>query len=109
VEILTTVYSCGHTSDKRVSGEGDRTWRCDDMCVACRRPVEAEYHREEAIAEGWPALPGTPRQVAYAMDLRFRLVADRSIYRRCTAIARTTTAEEVTTRGPAEQLVSPIV
>lgn len=67
----TVTYACGHTEEIQVFGKrSDRekkiAWLEAQLCAECR----AREGAEQGAAKGWAALEGSPKQIAWAEDLR---------------------------------------
>lgn len=69
-------YKCGHTAEVQLYGkEADRQnkikWYSTILCPEC----EAREAAKAAIEKGYPELTGTPKQVAWANQIRNSAVA----------------------------------
>lgn len=67
----TITHSCGHTEDivvygKRADRERRIAWLESQLCAECWAREKAE----QSAASGWAALEGSPKQIAWAEDLR---------------------------------------
>lgn len=77
-------HSCGHTTEQQIYGtdvNNERQRQAEKLgrgpCPDCRRRQYDEGNRaaaEAAEAAGWPALTGTPKQIAWAQSLRAQAV-----------------------------------
>lgn len=69
--ITTITHACGHTEEivvlgKRADREKKIAWLEAQLCAECR----AREGAAQGAAKGWAALEGSPKQVAWAEDLR---------------------------------------
>ena len=67
----TITYACGHTEEiviygKRADREKKIAWLESQLCAECR----AREGAAQGAAKGWAALEGSPKQIAWAEDLR---------------------------------------
>lgn len=67
----TVTYACGHTEEivafgKRADREKKIAWLESQLCAECR----AREGAAQGAAKGWAALEGSPKQIAWAEDLR---------------------------------------
>lgn len=67
----TITYACGHTEEIVVLGKSaDRekkiAWLETQLCAECR----AREGAAQGAAKGWAALEGSPKQIAWAEDIR---------------------------------------
>lgn len=83
-------HSCGHTHTADLlgtnsHGERDRKaeWLATQLCPDCARTQRDETHRQQAedatrvaTENGWPALTGSEKQIAWAEQIRVDAVAD---------------------------------
>ena len=65
------MYACGHTEEivvfgKRADREKKIAWLESQLCAECR----AREGAAQGAAKGWAALEGSPKQIAWAEDLR---------------------------------------
>lgn len=85
----TITRACGHEDEVDIRGtdaHGERArkadWLAQDDCYACKRAARQDRQdqlnaraAELAGAEGWPRLTGSPKQIAWAQDLRATMIA----------------------------------
>lgn len=71
---LTTKFTCGHESVKRVSGE-DREWNAPGPCRDCQYVEDVADAWADAADKGYPALTGTEKQINYGMIKRSEVIA----------------------------------
>ena len=69
--ITTITHACGHQEEIQVFGKrADRekkiAWLESQLCAECR----AREGAAQGAAKGWAALEGSPKQVAWAEDIR---------------------------------------
>ena len=67
----TVTYACGHTEEvvvfgKRADREKKIAWLEAQLCAECR----AREGAAQGAAKGWAALEGSPKQIAWAEDIR---------------------------------------
>lgn len=67
----TITYACGHTEEivvygKRVDRDKKIAWLEAQLCAECR----AREGAAQGAAKGWAALEGSPKQIAWAEDIR---------------------------------------
>lgn len=67
----TITYACGHTEEivvygKRADREKKIAWLESQLCAECR----AREGAAQGAAKGWAALEGSPKQIAWAEDIR---------------------------------------
>lgn len=67
----TVTYACGHTEEivvygKRADREKKIAWFEAQLCAECR----AREGAAQGAAKGWAALEGSPKQIAWAEDIR---------------------------------------
>lgn len=67
----TVTYACGHTEEivvfgKRADRERKIAWLEAQLCAECR----AREGAAQGAAKGWAALEGSPKQIAWAEDIR---------------------------------------
>lgn len=71
--ITTITHACGHTEEiqvfgKRAERERKIAWLEAQVCAECR----AREGAAQGAAKGWAALEGSPKQIAWAEDLRIK-------------------------------------
>lgn len=72
-------YACGHEGKVQIYGPSkDREWKAErefsQLCRACYIAQQQKIAQENAQALNLPALQGSEKQVAWAMQLRDRLL-----------------------------------
>jgi len=71
----TITFACGHTESRIIGGklreqESKVGWLEGQTCWQCQRAVENAAAAETSATQGWPALEGSEKQIAWATTIR---------------------------------------